>query len=593
MSDAPTPPARGRASWSLIGRFARQECAPHVGLFAAGLGLSALVAAATAGYGVLVKAGFDALDARDWQQITLLGGMIVGATIIKAAALYLQTLATNTGVQRALVGLQVRLLAALVGSDASRLNTEASGALSARFINDMNLIREAGLRVANNLAKSVLTILGCVGVMIWLDWALALVLLVAYPIAFWPVIRLGERLRKTSKRAQEQTGEVAAHLTEVFQGTRTIKAYGLEARATEHGRTHFTERARLYLRVLRNRAAVDPILEVVGGLAFAGVLVFAGWRILSGSATTGDLVGFITMVAAMAPEVRALGTLQSVVAEAAAALDRTYQETDRPPAVRDAPDSLALPVPRGDIRFEDVSFGYRPDAPVLSGLNFHVPPGSFTAIVGASGAGKSSVLSLLLRLHDPHSGYVRLDGHALDRVRLADLRSAFALVSQDAMLFDESLADNIGLGRPGASAEAIARAAEAADVTSFADALPLGLGTRLGEGGRSLSGGQRQRVALARALLRDAPVLLLDEATSALDGATEARVLASLERLRGRRTLIVIAHRLATIRAADQILVMEAGRIVESGQHDALIAAGGPYARLLAHQTGIPLSSTP
>jgi len=573
----------------MIGRFARQDCASHWALFSIGLLLSAVVAAATAGYGVLVKAGFDGLDARDWGTIQLLAGLIVAATVIKALALYLQTLATNTGVQRALVGLQARLLTGLIHSDSAHVQAEASGSLAARFINDMNLVREAGLRVANNLAKSVLTIFGCVGVMLWLDWALALVLLVAYPIAFWPVIRLGERLRKTSKRAQEQTGEVAAHLTETFQGTRTVKAYGLENRVSTQGLARFQERAKLYLKVLRNRAAVDPILEVVGGLAFAGVLAFAGWRILSGSATTGDLVGFITMIAAMAPEVRALGTLQSVVAEAAAALERTYAEIDRPPSLTDATDAKSLPHPQGALRFEGVRFGYRADTPVLDGLSFDIAPGSFTALVGESGSGKSSVLSLLLRLYDPNEGVVSLDGHDLKALRLADVRNAFALVSQDAMLFDESLASNIGLGNPQAGRGAIEAAADAAAVTGFAAGFANGLDTPVGEAGRSLSGGQRQRVALARALLRDAPVLLLDEATSALDSVTEAKVLTTLEQLHGKRTIVVVAHRLATIRAADQILVMQAGRVVERGRHEELLAVNGVYARLVAHQ----VSDTP
>jgi subfamily B ATP-binding cassette protein MsbA len=551
--------------------------------------LSAVVAAATSSYGLLVKHAFDGLEASRWNTVALLPVLIVVAAVVKALALYGQTLVTNAAVQRALISLQQRLFDALVRADTARLATAQSGALSARFLNDVTVVREAALRLANNLARSVLTVIGCAGVMLWLDWALAAVLLVAYPIAFWPVIRLGERLRKASRRAQEQTGEVSAFLTETFHGQRTLKAYGLEAHAGARANAGFTERAKLYLKVLRTRAAVDPLLEVVGGLAFAGVLGFAGWRILSGAATTGDLVGFIAMLAAMAPEVRALGTLQSVVAEAAAGLERIYEEVDAHPTLTDPADPVQLGPVRGHVRLEDVQFRYpraaeaeatNPAPPSLQGVSLDIPAGQFVALVGPSGAGKSSVFNLLLRLYDPDAGVVRLDGHDVRNLRLTDLRGAIALVSQDALLFDDTLAGNIALGRPGASRTEIEAAAARADVTTFAGTLPQGLDTPVGEGGRNLSGGQRQRVALARALLRQAPVLLLDEATSALDTATEARVMEAISAERGRRTCLVIAHRLSTIRNADRIVVFDAGGIVAEGTHAELMAAGGLYASL-------------
>lgn len=567
----------------LSSRFARDWLRPQWSWFALGALFAAISAACAYGYGEILKQATGWLNTLDPRAITLAPVVIIALVLVRGVSLYAQTQANNIGVQRAMVELQHTLFGKLISGDFARLQAAASGEYVSQFANDMNLIREASLRVATNLAKSTLTILAAVIFMLVTDWALALLLLVAYPIAFWPVVKLGNRIRGVSRRAQEQAGTLTAFLGESFQGARTVKAFGLETYQTAQARSGFKERARLYLKVLRSKAIVDPLLEVFGGLALAGVFAFAGWRAINGQATVSELVGFIGMLAVASPEVRALGTLNSVVNEGLAAADRVYAVLDAPPAITDRPDARAMGRAQGQVEFRDVSFSYPGGGPTLNGLAFAVEPGETIALVGPSGAGKSTVFNLLLRLYDASRGSIRVDGLDVRDVVMASLRKNIALVSQDAFLFDTTVKENIALGRPGANDEQIRQAAKAA-ACDFIEGLPGGWSAPAGEGGRNLSGGQRQRIALARALLSEAPILLLDEATSALDSESEARVQTALVDLAGKRTVIVIAHRLATVRRASRIFVMDQGRVVEAGTHAELVRRAGVYARLAAHQ---------
>ncbi len=576
-SDTSASPPRHAA------RFFRDWLAPQWRWFLLGGLMAALAAAAAYGYADITARAMDWLKDGDASVMTVAPVAILILVVVRSIAMYAQTQANNHGVQRAIVHLQDALFTRLIGGDYAALQANASGEFVSQFANDMTLVREASLRVASNLAKSVLTVVAALIFMFTRDWALALFLLVAYPIAFLPIIKLGERIRKTSRRAQEQAGEMTALLTEAFQGARTVKAFGLEGFQQDRARSAFEDRARLYLKILRSKAFVDPFLEVIGGLALAGLFAFAGWRALTGEMTVGDLVGFITAIAVASPEVRALGTLNSVLNEGLAAAERVYRVMDLPIQVKNKPRALEIEAATGEIAFESVGFAYSDGSPVLTDLTFGVRAGQTVALVGPSGAGKSTVFNLLLRLYDTSAGAVRIDGVDVRDITLSSLRRQMALVSQDSFLFDTTIRQNIELGRPGASIEDIEAAAAAASC-EFIASLPQGWETRAGEAGRNLSGGQRQRIALARALLSRAPILLLDEATSALDSESETRIQAALSSLAGSRTILVIAHRLATVRKADRIFVVDNGRIVESGGHDELIAAGGAYARLAALQ---------
>lgn len=571
----------------LSSRFVRDWLLPQWKWFAVGTFFAAITAACAWGYSQIVSLATDWLATGDQRIFNTAPIVIVALVALKAPSMYWQTQANNHGVQRAIVKLQEALFGRLIEGDFARLQSKHSGEYVSQFANDMVLIREAALRVATNLAKSTLTILAAVIFMAMTDWLLTLFLLLVYPIAFWPVISMGNRIRKSSRKAQEQAGALTSILNEAFQGARTVKAFQLEGYQKTRAHAGFLERAKLYMKVLRTKALVDPFLEIVGGVALAGLFMFAGWRVMSGDLTVGGVLGIIVAIAVASPEVRALGTLNSVVSEGLAAVARVYAVLDGKPSVIDRPDAVSLARAKGKVEFADVGFVYPgtegSERPILDGLSFIANPGETVAIVGPSGAGKSTVFNVLLRLYDAGRGAVRVDGHDVRDVQLVSLRRNIALVSQDAFLFDVSIRDNIRLGKPGATDDEVSAAAQAA-ACNFIEALPGGWNAAAGEGGRNLSGGQRQRIALARALLSDAPVLLLDEATSALDSESEARVQQALNAVAGKRTVIVVAHRLATVRRADRIYVMDAGRVVEVGTHDELIARSGAYARLAAHQ---------
>lgn len=510
--------------------------------------------------------------------------VIVALAIGRAGSLYVMTILNNNGVQKSLVDVQSAQFDHLTDGDFARLAGDTSGELVSRFINDVNAIRDAGLRFANNFTKSIATVVGAFATMLWLDWKLTLILVVAYPIAFGPVIALGNRVRKRAKTAQMQVGEVTALLSEGFQSSRIVKAYGLETYQKDRARLGFLERSRLFLKVLIDKAAVDPILEVTGGVALAGILGFSAWNIVEGGSMLGNLIGIIVAIGVAAPELRALGTLNAVAQEGGAAADRVFEIIDTQTAIADTASAQTLNNVSGHIQFQNVAFSYPDGSPALHDLSFEAKPGETIALVGPSGAGKSTVFNLLLRLYDPSGGDILLDKQAINSATLSSLRGSMALVSQDTSLFDDCVRANIALGRLQASQEEIEAAAKAANAHDFILQLPGGYDAPAGEMGRNLSGGQRQRVALARAILRDAPILLLDEATSALDAESEAKVQTALKTFAENRTTLVIAHRLSTVRAADNIIVVEAGKTVEQGTHDELIAQNGAYKALVESQ---------
>lgn len=556
------------------------------GLVILALFLSAITAGAAASYAGVIAWTFDKLNngAADFFPLAPLA--VIGLATLRGVSLYLQTVQTNRLALNVMQDLQNAMFGKLVRADFARLQAEGTGSLVSRFTNDITLLRETIVRLANNLMRDVLTVVITIGVMLSLDWMLSLLILVVYPIAAWPVIRIGQRLRKTSSQAQAQMGEVTSQLEESFSGARMVKTYGLEDYEAERARKSFFDRLRFLLKITENKARVDPILEIVGGLAFAGLVAFAGWRMLNGETSLGNIIGVLTGIGVISPAIRALGTLNAVVQEGFAVLERIFTVLDTDETVTTALDAPALRVTDGAVRLDGISFAYPDGSVALSDISLKAEPGQTIALVGPSGSGKSTVLNLLPRLYDAQTGAITIDGTETRSVSLASLRSAMALVSQDVTLFDDTVRANIGFGQLDAGEDAIIAAAKAADAHDFIMALPEGYDSPVGPRGSNLSGGQRQRLSIARAILKDAPILLLDEATSALDTESEQRVQAALERLSEGRTSLVIAHRLSTVRHADWIYVMEGGRIVEEGRHDALVARDGLYARLCKVQFG-------
>jgi len=399
-----------------------------------------------------------------------------------------------------------------------------------------------------------------------------------------PIIGIGRRMRRVSANTQAETGQLMTLLTQTFQGARHVKAYGMEKYEQARASALFERIFALVDRANRTRFRAAPMMETLGGVAIAVVILYGGHQVISGARTPGAFFSFITALLLAYQPMKALAILNASLQEGLAAAQRIFEILDIEPKIQDRPDARPLRVGRGEVRFEAVCFGYRAGSVALDRVSFTVAGGSTVALVGRSGAGKSTALNLIPRFYDVDAGSITIDGQDLREVTLASLRASIALVSQEISLFDDTVRANIAYGHLDASDAEIEAAAVAAGADGFIRELPDGYDTMVGEHGVLLSGGQRQRLAIARAMLKDAPILLLDEATSALDSESERQVQTALRRLMQGRTTIVIAHRLSTIIGADIICVLDRGRAVETGKHAQLLARNGVYASLYETQ---------
>ena len=587
--NAPSP-SHPPDSRTILLRLWRGWVRPYLGRLIAAFVLMAIVAGSASAYPLLTRYIFNALaDGRASEVIWLAPPAIVILALVKGLALFAQTVQVNALALRVTTDLQKDMARTLIEADLAVLSREPAGAFMSRIMNDLNLVREAAVRLANNLVRDLLTVIVLIGAMVWLDWLMAVVVLAVYPLAMQPIIRIGTRQRRASGNLQEHMEEVTSLLAETLQGARMVKAYQLEAAETARTRTAFDGLYSRLVGLLTGRAKIDPILEVVGGLAVGGVVALAGWRVANGQLQVGDVIAFITTLILLVQPVRGIGTLNAVTQEALAAAERVLTLLDRPRLVADRPGAADLGDVKGDVTFDSVGFAYDTAAedgpPALAGVDFTARRGETVALVGPSGAGKSTVINLLPRFFDVTAGRISIDRTDIGSVTLNSLRRNVALVGQDAVLFDDTIAANIAFGRPDATHDEIVAAAKAAAAHDFITALDGGYEAQVGAMGNRLSGGQRQRISIARAMLKDAPILLLDEATAALDAESEQQVQAALARLQAGRTTLVVAHRLSTIRDADQILVMDGGGIVERGSHDELLAMKGLYARLVSLQS--------
>jgi subfamily B ATP-binding cassette protein MsbA len=469
-------------------------------------------------------------------------------------------------------------------ADLAYFHAHPSGMLISRFTSDAVLLRNAAANVLGAIGKDALTVIFLVGVMFYQDWVLALVSFFVFPVAIHPIVGIGRRMRRVTANTQTEIGQLTTLLSQTFQGARLVKAYGMEAYEEQRAVALFERLYRLIDRATRTRAWASPMMETLGGAAIAIVILYGGHQVIVGARTPGAFFSFVTALLLAYQPLKSLANLNASLQEGLASAQRIFQVFDVEPTIRDLPGARPLAITGGEIRFDRVRFGYAPGAVALDDVSLTIPAGRTVALVGASGAGKSTILNLIPRFFDVEEGSIAIDGQDIRAVTLASLRAAIAIVSQEVTLFDDTLRANIAYGRFGASFEAIQAAARAAGIDGFIRSLREGYDTQVGEHGVRLSGGQRQRIAIARAMLKDAPILLLDEATSALDSESERQVQAALRTLIRGRTTLVIAHRLSTVQGADLICVVDRGRLVESGRHAELLARAGLYARLYAMQ---------
>lgn len=570
---------------ALVRRLAKEQLWPQRSRIALTFICMVLVAGSSASMIYLLKDVVDqVLVARDREMLYLLPGAIIGLALVSGIAGYFEAVNMEVIGHRMVANLQRLMYRGMIWSDLQFFHDNSVGRLISRFINDAGLLRFSVAKALTGLVKDSLLVIFLVTILLVHNWFLALLTVVVFPLALYPIVRIGKRMRKISRNTQVETGELTTLLDETFQGARHVKAYTMEEQETARATSAIEKVFDLTRKAARVQAISRPLMETLGGIALALAILYGGSQVIDGTMTTGELASFLAALLAAYKPMKNIANLNATLQQGLAAAQRVFNILDLAPSIDDKQGAVPLDNIRGDIKLTDVHFRYNDKGTALNGIDLDIPSGKTVALVGPSGAGKSTILNLIPRFYDANSGTVTVDGHDVRDVTVESLRRGIGLVSQEISLFDDTIRANIAYGRPGATEEEITRAAVDADAHDFIVGLPDGYDTHVGGRGVKLSGGQRQRIAIARAMIKDAPILLLDEATSALDTETERQVQAALARLKQGRTTVVIAHRLSTIVDADTIFVMEDGRVVETGAHNELLARGGAYKRLYTMQ---------
>lgn len=545
-----------------------------------GMACMLLVAASSAVSALLIKPVMDDIFVKqDIGMLRLMPIVVVIVFFLRGLGDYGQEYCMNYVGQRIIKDLRDRLYEQILDLPLSFFHQERTGVLMSRITNDVNVIRAMVSTAVTSIIRDFFTIIGLIIVVLYRDWKLALGALIILPIAFFPIVEFGRRVRRVSRRCQESMAELNSFLHETFAGSKIVKAFGME----DFEKKRFVEKTddlfKLEIKTVIAKSVSAPIMELLAGLGIAFVVWYGGYSVITGASTPGTFFSFMAAVLMLYDPVKKLSRLNNAVQEGMAASDRVFDILEKRSDIQEIQNPTELVIKPHRVEFEKVSFQYDRD-PVLKEIDLDVQPGEILALVGMSGGGKTSLVNLIPRFYDVSEGAIRIDGVDIRNASLASLRRQIAVVTQEPILFNDTVASNIAYGNSLAGEQEIIEAARAAYAYDFVTKFPKGFDTNIGELGGRLSGGEKQRICIARALLKNAPILILDEATSALDAESEMWVQKALENLMKGRTTFVIAHRLSTISYADRIVVLVNGRIVEQGRHEDLMALEGEYFKL-------------
>lgn len=557
---------------------------PYVWRILLAMGASVFVSGTDVAMARLVQPVMDEIiKSRNWTFINLMPLVVIGLFVIKGAARFIQEYFVLTAGYLVVKDIRNDLFSHSINLSLGFFNRLSSGTLMSRVVSDAGILQNSAAQILVDGLRESFSVVGLVCLALYNDWKLFCVASLVLPLVIFPVRHIGPKIKKYTRKGQEEMGYLTAVLQESYSGVKIIKSFGTEKQEVEKFRKKNDEFYRFVRKGLKYNAATAPIIDIISSIGIAAVLWYGFYRVMEGAITLGYLFSFITAIVMLFGPIKRLSRVYNRVQQSLGAGERVFEILDQIPDIEDCPNPFELGRARGEVKFEQVSFSYG-DNNVLKNFSVSARPGEIVALVGPSGSGKTTAAGLLTRFYDLQEGTIFIDGMDIRKISLASLKKNIALVDQDSFLFNDTVANNIRYGKPDADFDAVCRAAKMAYAHDFISGFANGYEEMIGDRGVRLSGGQRQRLCIARAILVDAPILVLDEATSALDTESEHIVQKALYNLMQNRTTFVIAHRLSTILNAHKIIVMEEGRVKESGTHQELLEQGGLYAKLYAMQ---------